>query len=608
MSGLSFTEGQIERYVHARMPDLKKQGGEFRGPCPVHHGKRDSFAINARTGMAQCFSQCGKGWDIPGLEMEFTGAAFKDALVSIESFTGRVSGHKDGLGTITAMYDYTDEQGGLLYQVTRHVPKDFRQRRPDGNGGWTWGLSGARRVPYHLPEVLKASQIFVCEGERDVETLRAMGFCATCNSGGAEHWRPEFAEHFTGKHITIIPDNDEPGRRHALMVAENLIGAAESVRVVELPRGKDATDWAAAGGTPEQLATMADNAAALTPGGLAALRARWFPSVEQEPAAGAPKIRDVQDLPSVLDVASTEVSWIVSGWLAEGTVNVLTSEPGAGKTTVALALAGAIAAGSQFAGMDTAKRPALVLDRENGAGFIADVLKRLRLKDGGDLRLWGGWVGEDAPDPASPIVQGWVLASDPRPFIVVDSLVAFHGGDENDSSETRAFMQHCRRLADLGATVLMLHHSGKAETSQDYRGSSDIKAAADACFKLANIGPTNCIERLRIKPFKSRFLVDSEIVLRYSDGVFSRESGGGSQKATDAELLEALLKEHPGVTVREFEALAPSRSVSRSYARTWLDGRVKAGLVHVQKGLNNAKLHTWKGGREPGDDDDESPF
>ena len=40
-------------------------------------------------------------------------------------------------GRIVATYDYTDADGKLLYQVVRYEPKDFRQRRPDGNGGWT---------------------------------------------------------------------------------------------------------------------------------------------------------------------------------------------------------------------------------------------------------------------------------------------------------------------------------------------------------------------------------------------------------------------------------------------------------------------------------------
>ena len=41
-------------------------------------------------------------------------------------------------GKIVAVYDYRDADGTLLYQVVRYEPKTFRQRRPDGNGGWIW--------------------------------------------------------------------------------------------------------------------------------------------------------------------------------------------------------------------------------------------------------------------------------------------------------------------------------------------------------------------------------------------------------------------------------------------------------------------------------------
>jgi hypothetical protein len=47
---------------------------------------------------------------------------------------------------------------GLLYQVVRFAPKDFRQRRPDGPGGWTWNLKGVRRVLYRLFELLHEPQ------------------------------------------------------------------------------------------------------------------------------------------------------------------------------------------------------------------------------------------------------------------------------------------------------------------------------------------------------------------------------------------------------------------------------------------------------------------
>ena len=47
---------------------------------------------------------------------------------------------------IVAIYDYRDEEDNLLYQNVRYEPKDFRQRRPNGNGGWIWKLNGVRRV------------------------------------------------------------------------------------------------------------------------------------------------------------------------------------------------------------------------------------------------------------------------------------------------------------------------------------------------------------------------------------------------------------------------------------------------------------------------------
>lgn len=48
----------------------------------------------------------------------------------------------------TAIYDYTDADGKLLFQVLRkeywndgkREAKTFIQRRPDGNGGWIWSV------------------------------------------------------------------------------------------------------------------------------------------------------------------------------------------------------------------------------------------------------------------------------------------------------------------------------------------------------------------------------------------------------------------------------------------------------------------------------------
>src|SRR6202035_662934 len=70
----------------------------------------------------------------------------------IEALNARglwVSEERPEKPAIVAEYNYTDENGELLYQVVRYCPKDFRQRTPDGNGGWIWRKEG-RQVLYRL--------------------------------------------------------------------------------------------------------------------------------------------------------------------------------------------------------------------------------------------------------------------------------------------------------------------------------------------------------------------------------------------------------------------------------------------------------------------------
>lgn len=160
-------------------------------------------------------------------------------------------------GRIVARYPYRDEQGDLLYEVVRYEPKSFAQRRPDGNGGFRWGLDGVRRVPYRLPELLSTvSTVYVAEGEKDADRLAELGLTATCNPGGAGKWRNEFNQYFAGRDVVIFPDNDGPGLEHGEQIARALCPIAATVRVVwlpGLPEKGDVSDWLDAGHTKEEL-------------------------------------------------------------------------------------------------------------------------------------------------------------------------------------------------------------------------------------------------------------------------------------------------------------------------------------------------------------------
>src|SRR5262249_11836072 len=138
-------------------------------------------------------------------------------------------------GKIIATYDYTDEQGELLYQVCRLEPKSFRQRRPDGKGGWIWSVKDCRSALYRLPELLKYpdATVFVCEGEKDADRVASLGHCATAVACG--NWTDDCVTSLAGRDVFILEDNDDAGREKSLKAARALHGVAQSLRVVRLP-------------------------------------------------------------------------------------------------------------------------------------------------------------------------------------------------------------------------------------------------------------------------------------------------------------------------------------------------------------------------------------
>jgi len=162
---------------------------------------------------------------------------------------------------LDAVYVYADECGTPLFEVVRRPCKKFFQRKPDG----TAGLDGVRRVPYRLNEVVLAEKVFLCEGEKDVETLRAVGLIASTNPGGANGWRPEFAECFRGKDIIILPDQDAPGYAWAGRVLHDLMPLARTLKRIDLPTlefggGGDVTDWLGAGHSKSELLALVEAA------------------------------------------------------------------------------------------------------------------------------------------------------------------------------------------------------------------------------------------------------------------------------------------------------------------------------------------------------------
>ena len=73
----------------------------------------------------------------------------------------------------------------------------------------------------------------------------------------------------------------------------------------------------------------------------------------------------------------------------------------------------------------------------------------------------------------------------PGAVVLLDTITRFVAGDENSSADMRVFAQKVFRLRNLGASVVLLHHSkkGSAGTLDDgLRGSSELAAFVDSCW------------------------------------------------------------------------------------------------------------------------------
>ena len=237
-----------------RLEGVRKTPSGWDARCPAHEDGHASLSV-AAIDSGMILLHCHAGCD-PGAVVGKLGLTMRDLMPS-----------RNGNGKpreIVATYDYQDAAGQLVFQVVRFCPKDFRQRRPDGQGGWVWNLKGIERVPYRLPELLAADPaetVWIPEGENDVDRLASLGLTATCNPGGAGKWRREYGEHFRGRRVVVLPDNDGPGRKHGQDVAKSLSGTAASVRVLELPglpdKG-DVSDWLANRGTVDELVKLVE--------------------------------------------------------------------------------------------------------------------------------------------------------------------------------------------------------------------------------------------------------------------------------------------------------------------------------------------------------------
>jgi hypothetical protein len=412
---------------------------------------------------------------------------------------------------VVATYDYTDAAGALLYQVQRLEPKSFRQRRPDGNGGWITRnvFEGVARVPYRWPELaseMKAypdAPVFCTEGEKDCDNVRGLGLFATCVAGSV--WTPEIAAIFEGRDIIVLEDNDQPGREKADKAGRALHGVANSIRIAsfaELQEKADVSDWIAL--DPER-----HNADALA--------ARCHNAPLFDPAMPTPAPDAVSDELGEWDAGDDDQpipprGWLLGNTFCRGFVSSLIAGGGTGKSALRMAQLLSLAINRPLTSEHVFTRcRVLIVSLEDNAAELRRRVKAACLHHGINRTELKSWLFLVAPGVAGgklmmldehgrPIV-GALAAKLARTIqlrkidiVSVDPFVKSHSVEENNNSmidDVVGLLADFAEQFDIAADTP--HHVAKGASDPGNadrgRGASSMKDALRLVNSLTTMSP-----------------------------------------------------------------------------------------------------------------------
>jgi hypothetical protein len=553
-----------EKYLQS----VKKVGGhEYQALCPFHEDTKPSFNFNNETGLYFCHGCNKKGnWvhfyaRTHGLD---TKRDFPKVLKGIASDFG-IPWDEPKARIVEKNYDYTNSAGNLIFRVIRYSPKDFRQCRPDGKNGWKWNLKGITPVLYRLPQVIKAQEVIVVEGEKDADNLAALGFTATTCAMGAKKWRDDYNESLKGKDIVLIPDNDNEGREHMTQIAVSLNGTTKSLKWLDLPKlpsKGDVSDWIATFGDPvdaaERLAVMIENADLYHP----------------------PKKKSLED--TILTVSDfillnlPDKAKYLTPWLKENSINLVSGWRGVGKTFFAHAIGNAITKGESFGPWECEKSvPVLILDGEMPPEDVKERIEILKLNSNrkNPLFIYSDALANQWGLPRANLInESWrikmksILLARHIKFWIIDNLASLASGlDENAKKDWDPINQWLLELRFAGIATVMLHHVSK-EGAQ--RGTSAREDNLDTSIILKNPPDYTAEDGARFIVHFSKARVATKDLTLISDAEFKfieDESGclnwtwGNVKKERKREVLRMLDAGY------EYEAICSALSISKGY-------------------------------------------
>lgn len=313
---------------------------------------------------------------------------------------------------------------------------------------------------------------------------------------------------------------------------------------------------------------------------------------------------DVLELKRGQDLKPVPIDWLWPGWLARGKVHVMAGPPGAGKTTLGIAMAATLTCGGRWPSGETCPPCNVVV--WSGEDDPTDTLVPRLMACGADMsRVYFvdhvlSRDGKRAFDPAqdmSLLLDRIIVIGDVG-MVMIDPLVSAVTGDSHKNSEVRRSLQPLVDLALMTrAAALGVTHFSKASSGKD-----PVERVVGSIAFGALVRIVMAAAKVNEQQGGGRILVRAKSNIGMDNGGFKYE------------LRQGELPDHPGITAswaewgepltgeaRELLDVAevstdPEERSARDEAKDFLRALLVHGPVpakQIQKDAEDAG-HNWK--------------
>jgi hypothetical protein len=307
--------------------------------------------------------------------------------------------------------------------------------------------------------------------------------------------------------------------------------------------------------------------------------------------------------------ARAPMSWLWQGYLAPGSVTLLTSQWKSGKTTLVSVLLARLKHGGELLGRPLAAGKAVVLSEESPEQWD---LRSRKLDFGGHVC----WFCR--PFRGKPSQEDWLALVDRLvelrtrhgiALVVVDALAAFlPGRDESNAGTMLEALTPLQRLTTRGVSVLLLHHPRKRDSAAGMaaRGSGALSSFVDILLEMDWYRRGAEEDRRRQLRAYSRYEeTPRQLVFElHPEGTDYRALGDGQEEAFTQhwQPLRMVLEDAADkLNRREILAEWPEDFVKPDPATVWkwLQRGVAQGLIAQEgTGRKNDPFRYWLPGQE----------